>query len=486
MSQSVFSHIGFYSYVLRYRFEEALARLRSNAWPTNGWQEWACYRQGLFNVVNQQTLKRWSLPSGFAHAVSLAAVGNTQEAAAIARKMARHPLAPIFRRDLVAALAPYAPLLARELIPAHRAHNLLGLKVVLEARHGNLDHARLWLQQAMAQGADSGDAELNLLASNWLTVDPAQRLQHLNLYLASFKLAALTLKDPSLPPLVSNLMPAITLPPMQGPKVSVLMTAYNIEDRIGTAIEGVLNQTYQNLELLVADDCSTDGTAAVVEAYAQRDPRVRYMRLPVNAGTYVAKTRAFHSCTGEFVTCHDSDDWSHPQRLERQVRPLLQNPQLVATTSQWIRLQDDGQFYARLVYHMRRLNPSSPLFRKAPVLNQAGLWDSCRIGADSEFHSRLRLVFGKSAVLSVAQPLTIGAHRENSLMTAADTGYTNAGMSPTRLAYWEAWARWHIETLSRGDKPVMPPIDDPVRPFKAPKSVLVLQELVRDALDHDG
>ena len=157
------------------------------------------------------------------------------------------------------------------------------------------------------------------------------------------------------------------------------------------------------------------------------------------------------------------------------MRPLMDNPKLVATTSKWVRMMDNGTFYARLVYPLTRLNPASPLFRRHLVEQRAGLWDAVRTGADSEFLERLRLVFGRRAIQSINKPLTLGSHRPGSLMTASDTGYAVSGISPTRQSYWEAWNYWHIAELRAGRKPFMPPIGGE-RPFMAPDSIVVPPE----------
>ncbi len=75
------------------------------------------------------------------------------------------------------------------------------------------------------------------------------------------------------------------------PAVSVVMAAYNVAPYIGDAIESVLNQTHGDLELLVVDDGATDGTAAIAEAYAARDPRVRVLTQPT-AGSRLPGTTA--------------------------------------------------------------------------------------------------------------------------------------------------------------------------------------------------
>ena len=250
------------------------------------------------------------------------------------------------------------------------------------------------------------------------------------------------------------------------------------------AIESLLKQTYRNLEIIVVDDASGDTTPDLVQAWAQKDARVRLLRLTTNGGTYLAKSMGLQLARGEFVTCHDSDDWSHPLKIERQVRPLLTDSALVATTSHWVRMQDDGMFYARPVHPLMRFNPSSPLFRREVVLERMGAWDMVRTGADSEFHARLKLVFGKRAVKRIAQPLALGSHREGSLMTAGDTGYSDAGISPQRLAYWEAWGAWHIACLRQGGLPRLP--QDMARLaesrlFSAPEEICVSAQQVRAA-----
>jgi glycosyltransferase involved in cell wall biosynthesis len=251
------------------------------------------------------------------------------------------------------------------------------------------------------------------------------------------------------------------------------MTAYNAAERIQGAIYSVLRQTYQDIELIVVDDASSDATGAIVKEMAREDGRIKYMCMPSNVGTYVAKSIGLRRAKGEFATCHDSDDWCHPLKIERQVQPLLQNKELVFSTSHWVRMQDDGVYYARPVHPLMRINPASPLFRREPVLKYAGAWDLVRTGADSEFMARLKLMFGRKAMCRIAQPLTLGSHREGSLMTAKDTGYSAHGMSPTRLAYWEAWNRWHIEELRARRKPCL---GDPLngkRAFTPPQEIAV-------------
>lgn len=105
-------------------------------------------------------------------------------------------------------------------------------------------------------------------------------------------------------------------------KVSVVMPAYNAEAYIEKAIESVLDQTERSIELLVVDDCSQDGTAAVVEAMAARDDRIHLIRNEKNIGTAGCRNKALDLCSGAYVAFLDSDDVWHPEKVERQIKHL--------------------------------------------------------------------------------------------------------------------------------------------------------------------
>lgn len=445
--------VGFWSCFFQWRFAEALSRLPAGAWPKSGSDLWTCYRLGLYDTVAQSCWDGRHLRGGIAMAVSLAACGRQTEACEVIRQLQVRHGSGNYLFKLADALAPFMPEQALALVNHDRAP--IALRPALLLRCGEREQAASIIQAALAN-LGPVHPELHLLATNALGGAPGVKLARLNAYLDARGLPALALKDAALPPNVGNLTTQLELPAVQGPLVTVLMTTYNTSGLISAAIEGLLAQSWRNLEVVVVDDASSDDTSDVVGRLAARDARVKYFRLPCNAGTYVAKTIGLELSRGEFVTCHDSDDWSHPMRIERQMKPLLEDRRVIATTSQWVRVEDDGSYYARPVHPLTRLNPASPLFRRREVEQRMGLWNAVRTGADSEFHARLKLVFGRRAVRRLVQPLAFGAHRPNSLMTAADTGYTAQGMSPTRLAYWESWMKWHIASLRAGAMPVMP------------------------------
>jgi len=109
------------------------------------------------------------------------------------------------------------------------------------------------------------------------------------------------------------------------PKVSVITTTYNREKYLAQAIESVLSQTFQDLELVIVDDCSSDRSVAVAQSYAF-DPRVRIIVNDRNLGDYPNRNHAATYASGEFLKYHDSDDIMYPYCLEVMVRALQSEP----------------------------------------------------------------------------------------------------------------------------------------------------------------
>ena len=107
--------------------------------------------------------------------------------------------------------------------------------------------------------------------------------------------------------------------------VSVITPAYNCAEYIDECIESVLNQTYQNWEMLIVDDKSTDNTQSIVESYAKKDHRIKLFNQEKNAGTAAARNKALELSQGRFVAFLDSDDTWKPNKLERQLEFMLEN-----------------------------------------------------------------------------------------------------------------------------------------------------------------
>lgn len=107
------------------------------------------------------------------------------------------------------------------------------------------------------------------------------------------------------------------------PLVSVVISTYNRIDTLPTALSSVLNQTYDNLELIVVDDGSEDGTKEYLEGIS--DERFSYSRSDVNLGPSAARNMGARLSKGEYLAFQDSDDEWMPDKLEKQMRLMLEN-----------------------------------------------------------------------------------------------------------------------------------------------------------------
>jgi len=114
--------------------------------------------------------------------------------------------------------------------------------------------------------------------------------------------------------------------PSATPAVTVLIGAYENEATVARAVESILAQTEKNLELLVIDDGSRDGSAAAAEKAIGDDSRGRVMRLERNVGIARSLNAGLEAAAAPVVAIQDADDYSAPERLERELAALAENP----------------------------------------------------------------------------------------------------------------------------------------------------------------
>src|SRR5699024_1118167 len=150
-----------------------------------------------------------------------------------------------------------------------------------------------------------------------------------------------------------------------------------------------LEQTWANLEIIIVDDGSPTEYDSVLNALTKVDERVRIIKQARNYGAYVARNAGLAAATGEFITTHDDDDWSHPDKLAIQATNLIETPGLVANTTDQIRTSPDMMF-TRINSRPRHAqkNYSSLMFRRE-IVEDIGPWDQVNRGGDSEFEARI-------------------------------------------------------------------------------------------------
>ena len=320
------------------------------------------------------------------------------------------------------------------------------MEVECHERLGNIEKAEAIMDKALRSLKPHPD--LFLTAAN-LENSPAKRVKLINKALAVHGLSPishdLSADKPSLDCLRPDQNAGTRASSIKnGPKVTVIIPVYNAEDTIKTALDSVLAQTWSNLEIFIVDDCSSDDTLNIIEACMEKDSRIQVLKNEKNSGPYVARNIALKKATGDFVTTHDSDDWSHPEKIEKQVKHLMQNPSSIGNMSQMARTTEDLKFY-------RGNNPgniilefvSSFLFRRSEAVKAIGYWNNVRFAADNEYIRRLVKKFGeKSVVYLKTGPLTF--YRQSSTTLTGSSAFGHPGFyMGARKEYYEAQTYYH-------------------------------------------
>ncbi len=203
------------------------------------------------------------------------------------------------------------------------------------------------------------------------------------------------------------------------PAVSVVMPAYNSKAYIERAIESILNQTLADLELVIGDDHSTDGTWEIINEYATRDPRVKVFRNEENSGSATTINRAVAMASAQVIAAMDSDDMSVLYRLERQLKLLHDEPEIVVVGSYVSHINESDEILslsktgpasvAEFEDLSRRGEPTmvfggTAMFEKRHFEAVGGFDSTLRAAADIEFCDRMSEL---GPVVAITEPLVL-------------------------------------------------------------------------------
>lgn len=141
------------------------------------------------------------------------------------------------------------------------------------------------------------------------------------------------------------------------PRVSVIMGLYNNAHTLREAVDSIIAQTFEQWELIICDDCSTDDSYTLACSIATQDPRIKVIRNHENMGCNLVLNRCINEAQGEYIAIMDSDDWSHPLRLEKQVKILDSNPQYAIVGTSAIHFDDKDEFM--VIHRKERPQPCS-------------------------------------------------------------------------------------------------------------------------------
>ena len=155
------------------------------------------------------------------------------------------------------------------------------------------------------------------------------------------------------------------------PTLSVGLPVYNGERYLAESFDALLAQTYADFELIISDNASTDGTAEICREYAARDPRIRYVRQPVNVGAGPNHNLLVPLARGTYFKWASHDDLYAPTLLELCVRELEEHPEAVLAHCREGFIDDAGELILEVDYRLDTANPD-PAARLASLLVEPG------------------------------------------------------------------------------------------------------------------
>ncbi|MCH4822501.1 glycosyltransferase [Gramella lutea] len=203
--------------------------------------------------------------------------------------------------------------------------------------------------------------------------------------------------------------------------VSVIMPAYNAEAFIAESIQSVLNQDYQNWELWVIDDASTDSTRNIVRKYTKENLNIRLIENPSNLGTHHSRNKGIKAAQGDYIAFLDADDLWKPEKLSKQVK-FIQKHKLSACFSSYELIAENGNQLNKIVQALPKLTYQK-LLKANYVGNLTGIYDSRQLGKiySPEISKRqdwalwLKVVEKGGPMMGIEDPLALYRLRKNSI-----------------------------------------------------------------------
>lgn len=240
------------------------------------------------------------------------------------------------------------------------------------------------------------------------------------------------------------------------PLVSILVVTYNSADYILETLESVRKQTYDNLELIISDDCSSDSTVDIaskwIESNKERFARTEIITVEKNTGVSANYNRGIKACHGEWLKNIDGDDLITPQCVEANIRHISENPEIEVLFSDMIVFRDsednilykysDSDFngffdlpsdeqYKRLI--QKNCLPSTPLFIKTRLLQEYG-YDERYIGME-DYPMWVKLT-QKGHKVYYFNEITAKYRKGESVTTSRQRLYSPVYMDSLEMFYW--------------------------------------------------
>ena len=229
--------------------------------------------------------------------------------------------------------------------------------------------------------------------------------------------------------------------------VSIITPTYNSAEFIGETIEAMQRQTYQNWELLVTDDCSTDATCEIVERYAAQDKRIKFFCLATNSGAGVARNNSIAQAQGRFIAFCDSDDRWLPEKLEKQLA-FMTEKDCALSYSSYLTCDEEGRNSGLVV--CRKQETLQSMLRNNGIGCLTAMYDVEKVGKVFMPLLRKRQDWGLWLTIlekckigyGLKEPLSIYRVRENSISRKKLTLFKYNAAVYQEVLGWSSLKAW--------------------------------------------
>ncbi len=142
---------------------------------------------------------------------------------------------------------------------------------------------------------------------------------------------------------------------MENKKVSIVLPVYNRADHVANSIDSIISQAYQNWELIIVNDCSTDNTLEICSGFEAKDSRIKVISKPVNLKLPNTLNAGFDVATGDYYTWTSDDNMYRSNALEVLVNELRSNPDTVMVYADYTNIDGMEMSYQKANFRIRSL-----------------------------------------------------------------------------------------------------------------------------------
>jgi hypothetical protein len=293
------------------------------------------------------------------------------------------------------------------------------------------------------QGLVHSDYRANLNSYNYSLLNSPEKNDDFKRYFEALNIASYQRKSQANPLYIDNVYVEDSLLNTEEGSdyglVSIILTAHNESELISYSVSSLLQQAYQNIQIVfVNDGCTDDTVERFVQTCEKNDfNNYKLINLSDKFGPFFARNKGIKDADGEYITFHDADDWAHPERISMQLEALNQTG-IKACYTELIRVGKNGHLFSKTFFPLNKNAMVTLMFKKDIVL-EMGYFYTDVLGADSEYYERMKLFYGMKSVKNVPIPLILAAHRAGSQTTSEMTGTPEYGVKSLRLSHTEIW-----------------------------------------------